>query len=91
MAKILKVDSIQVSPDSTGAFVDNDYIVIQRDGQDDLLKIPKSGILPTLPQTGFILGEDYIIVGDAATNSLKKITRTDIIIGTDLQEIWLRT
>lgn len=90
MAKILKVESLQVSPNITGSFVDNDFFVIQKDGQADLVKIAKSGILPTLPITGILETGDYLLVGDASTNSLKKIAKGDIVIGTDLKEMWLR-
>lgn len=90
MAKILKVESLQVSPNITGSFVDNDFFVIQKAGQADLVKISKSGILPTLPTTGILETGDYLLVGDSSTNSLKKIAKGDIVIGTDLKEMWLR-
>jgi len=90
MAKILKVESLQVTPNITGSFVDNDFFIIQKNGQSDILKIAKSGILPTLPTTGILGDADFLVVGDSTTNSLKKITKSDIVIGTDLKEMWLR-
>lgn len=90
MAKILKVESLQVSPNITGLFQDSDFFVIQKNNQLDILKIAKSGILPTLPTTGLLETGDFLLVGDASTNSLKKIAKGDMLIGTDLKEMWLR-
>jgi len=91
MPKILKVESIQVSsPSVTGVFLDNDSLIIQKQNLPDLYRIPKSGILPTLPTTGVLETGDFILVGDSITNSLKKIAKGDIVIGTDLKEMWLR-
>lgn len=90
MAKILKVESLQVSPNITGLFQDSDFFVIQKNNQSDILKIAKSGILPTLPTTGLLETGDFLLVGDASTNSLKKIAKGDMLIGTDLKEMWLR-
>lgn len=90
MPKILKVESIQVSPSQTGSFVDNDNFVIQKANTPDLLRIPKSGLLPTFPTTGTLETGDFILVGDSSTNSLKKILKGDIVLGTDLKEMWLR-
>ena len=45
MAKILKVESIQVTPNITGSFVDNDFFIIQKNGQSDLFRTTKSGVL----------------------------------------------
>lgn len=90
MPKILKVESIQVSPSQTGSFVDNDNFVIQKAGAPDILRIPKSGLLPTFPTTGTLEVGDFILVGDSSTNSLKKILKGDIVLGTDLKEMWLR-
>ena len=45
MAKILKVESLQVTPNITGSFVDNDFFIIQKNGQSDLFRTTKSGVL----------------------------------------------
>ena len=64
--------------------------IIQKQNIPDLFRIPKSGLLPTLTTTGTLETGDFLLVGDSSTNSLKKIAKGDIVLGTDLKEMWLR-